>query len=248
MALMVNGQSASASEILAAALQDYNRAVIIGSNTFGKATMQQMMALDTNTNKPGNISHAKDIVKITTGKLYRLNGETAQLNGVRPDIVLPDAFDGLDYREKFFPFALASDMVTKNGYYKPLVALPVSELAKRSLERINADKEFKEIRTIATTVRARHEKTETIPLKGDGFEQWAKQHELELDFMKDNTASISKKFTVDNHGLDKTLLATNSAYAKEINREWLHNIADDIYIEEAFSVLCDLITLQPSKN
>ena len=247
MALMVNGQSASASEILAATLQDYNRAVIIGSNTFGKATMQQMMVLDTITNKPGLITNAKDIVKITTGKLYRLNGETAQLNGVIPDIVLPDAFDGLDYREKFFPFALASDMVPGNGYYKPLAALPVVELAKRSAERVNADKEFREIKTIAAMVRARREKTETIPLKGDGFEQWAKKHELELDFLKGNTSSVSKKFTVDNHGLDRALL-TNSVYAKEINSEWLLNISDDIYIQEAFSVLCDLINLQQSKN
>jgi carboxyl-terminal processing protease len=248
MALMVNGQSASASEILAASLQDYNRAVVIGSNTFGKATMQQMMALDTTTNKPGNISNAKDIVKITTGKLYRLNGETAQLNGVKPDIVLPDAFDGVDYREKFFPFALASDMVTKNGYYKPLAAIPVSELAKKSLERVIDNKQFSAIKKMVAAMKARRAKTEIIPLKEEGFEPWAKQRELELDFLKDNTASVSKKFTVDNHGLDKALLTGNSGYAKEINNEWLHNIAEDIYIQEAFFVLCDLIKLNQTKN
>jgi hypothetical protein len=57
----------------------------------------------------------------------------------------------------------------------------------------------------------------------------------------------SKKFTVDNHGLDKTLLADNS-YAKEVNNGWLHNIAGDIYIQETFSVLCDLINLQHPQN
>ena len=248
MALMVNGQSASASEILAATLQDYNRAVIIGSKTFGKATMQQMMALDTITNKPGAITNAKDIVKITTGKLYRLNGETAQLNGVGPDIVLPDAFDGLDYREKFLPFALTSDKSEKNSYYKSLALLPVSELAKRSTDRIIADNDFLAIKKMAATIKARREKTEIISLKADGFEQWAKQNETELDFLKGNTSSISKKFTVDNHGLDKALLTNNSGYAKEINNEWLHNIAEDIYIQEAFFVLCDLINLQQPKN
>ena len=131
MALMVNGQSASASEILAASLQDYNRALIVGSNTYGKATMQQMMLLDTMTNRPTQIGNAKDIVKITTGKLYRLSGETAQMNGVSPDIVLPDAFDGLDYREKFSSFALPADKVAKNAYYKPLAALPVNELPEK---------------------------------------------------------------------------------------------------------------------
>jgi len=247
MALMVNGQSASASEILAGTLQDYNRALIIGSNTFGKATMQQMMPLDTTAKKPGNINNAKDIVKITTGKLYRLNGETAQLNGVRPDIVLPDAFDGVDYREKFLPFALSSDLVTKNGYYKTLPPLPVSELARKSSERINDNKQFGAIKSMVIAMKARRSKTETIPLKQEAFEQWAKQRELEVDIIEGNTSSTGK-FTADNHGLDKALLASNSDYAKEINKEWMQNITDDIYVQEAFSVLCDLVKLNPFKN
>ena len=247
MALMVNGQSASASEILAASLQDYNRALIVGSNTYGKATMQQMMLLDTVTSKPTQIGNAKDIVKITTGKLYRLSGETAQMNGVSPDIALPDAFDGLDYREKFSSFALAADKVAKNAYYKPLAELPLSDLAKKSAERANADKEFQDIKKINEAIRARRIKTETIPLKADAFEQWAKQHEQELDIIKSNTSLINKKFSVDNHGLDKAVL-TNNSYAKEINNGWLLNIAEDIYIRETFSVLCDLINLQQTKN
>ncbi len=247
MALMVNGQSASASEILAGTLQDYNRALVIGSNTFGKATMQQMMPLDTNAKKPGNINNVKDIVKITTGKLYRLNGETAQLNGVRPDIVLPDAFDGLDYREKFFPFALSSDLVTRNGYYKPLAPLPVSELTRKSSERVNDNREFGAVKNMVTAMKARRAKTETIPLKLESFEQWAKQRELDLNIIERNT-STTGMFTADNHGLDKALLATNNSYAIEINKEWLQNITEDIYVHEAFSVLCDLIKLNPSKN
>ena len=247
MALMVNAQSASASEILAAALQDYNRAVVIGSNTFGKATMQQMMVLDTLTNKPGNIGKSKDIVKITTGKLYRLNGGTAQLNGVTPDIVLPDAYDGVDYREKFFSFALASDMVTKNAFYRPLTALPVSELAKKSSDRISDSKEFNAIKNMVTAMRSRRAKTETIPLNQEGFEQWAGQRELEMDIIE-GQASSAGKFTADNHGLDKALLTGNSGYAKEINKEWLLNVTEDIYIQEACSVLCDLIKLNTTKN
>jgi len=247
MALMVNGQSASASEILAAALQDYNRVVVIGSNTFGKATMQQMMVLDTLTNKPGDISKAKDIVKITAGKLYRLNGETAQLHGVTPDIALPDAFDGMDFREKFFPFALASDVVTKNGYYKPLAALPISELANKSSERINENKEFRAIRNMVTAMKARRTKTETIPLSVDGFEKWATQRKLELDNSEGHESSAGV-FTADNHGLDKALLVGNSGYAKEINKEWLQNITEDIYVQEAFLVLCDLVRLNQPKN
>ena len=84
---------------------------------------------------------------------------------MKPDIVLPDAFDGVDYREKFFPFALTSDKVTKNAYYKPLAALPVSDLAKKSAERVNENKEFGAIKNMANTIKHRRVKTETIPLK-----------------------------------------------------------------------------------
>jgi carboxyl-terminal processing protease len=247
MVLMVNGQSASASELLAASLQDYNRAVIVGSNTFGKATMQQMMALDTITSKPGAIANAKDIVKITIGKLYRLTGETAQLTGVKPDVVLPDAFDGMKYREKVFPFALPQDIIAKNSYYKPLTPLPLSDLAKRSEERINASKDFNAIKTIIAAMKSRFEKDETIPLKAESFELWAKHHEQEADLIESKPSSPVIMFTADNHGLDRAILA-NNPYSKEINDDWLQGIASDIYIQEAYFVLCDLINLQQSKN
>lgn len=247
MALMVNGQSASASEILAASLQDYNRALIVGSNTYGKATMQQMMVLDTATNTPTRLGHAKDIVKVTVGKLYRLSGETAQKNGVSPDIVLPDAFDGLDYREKFSPFVLPSDQVEKNAYYKPLTALPVSEIAKKSAERTSTNREFQDTRKMNEVTRVRRVKTETIPLNADSFEQWIKPGKQQMVDLKDNAVTADKKFIADNHGLDKALLANNS-YAKELNSGWLLNIEEDGYIRETYLILCDLINLQQPKN
>jgi carboxyl-terminal processing protease len=248
LGLMINGQSASASEILAASLQDYNRAVVIGSNSFGKATMQQMFGLDTNTRKPMMGAPDKDMVKITTGKLYRLNGESAQLNGVKPDIVLPDAFDALDHREKFYPYALESGKVDKNAYYKPLAALPLAELSARSAKRVGAENEFIAIRKVLDVLRVRKEKTETIPLKMEAYEQWARQHELELDLsIFQNSGEASKKFIVTNHSLDKSLLQTN-AYAREVNSGWIGSISEDIYIQEAFLVLCDLVSLQKPGN
>jgi carboxyl-terminal processing protease len=247
MVLMVNGQSASASEMLAASLQDYNRAVIVGSNTFGKATMQQMLPLDTTykvTNMaPPSSGADKDIVKITLGKLYRVSGETAQLNGVKPDVMLPDAFDGMEYREKFLPAALQAETVTKNGYYRPLAALPVGELSKKSKERVDADQQFTAIKKLNDVVRSRRSKNETIPLKWDEFEKWSKQRDAELEILEGETTTPTNKYTVDNHSLDKTLL-TNNEFAREINKTWLEDISEDIYIREAFLVLCDLIKLR----
>ena len=96
-------------------------------------------------------------------------------------------------------------------------------------------------------MKTRRSRTETIPLKVEAFEQWAKQRELEMDAIASYTSSTTK-FSADNHGLDKALLSSNSIYAKEVNKEWLKNITEDIYLQEAFSVLCDLIKLSPSKN
>ena len=245
LALMINGQSASASELTAAALQDYNRAVIVGSNSYGKATMQEMFVPDTITNNPRPSNNKSDVIKITTGKMYRLDGETAQLNGVKPDIILPDAFDGIDYREKFSPAVLPAETVAKNNYYKPLPALPVAELSKRSEQRINTNEDFKEIKNALEYIRMQNEKTEVISLKWDGFEKWSRQNQHLWDVMKgeEKTEVPGKKYTVDINGLDKALLVNND-YAKEINDRWLLNIAEDIYVKEAFSVLCDLNNLQ----
>ena len=112
---------------------------------------------------------------------------------------------------------------------------------------MNASPEFQDIKKITGAIRSRRNKTETIPLKADAFEQWVKLREQELNAFKGHTAAKTNLFTVDNHSLDKTLLST-TAYATEINNGWLTSIADDIYIQETFAVLADLIHLQQTKN
>src|SRR5258706_12269618 len=102
---MVNGLSASASEFVAGALQDYNRAILVGSPTYGKATMQVVMPADTNINleKASAAALEKkdgDFVKVTIGKLFRVSGKSNQLCGVQPDISLPDLAADISYREK----------------------------------------------------------------------------------------------------------------------------------------------------
>ena len=242
MALMVNGQSASASELLAATLQDYNRALIVGSETYGKATAQRMFSLDTISNLALPAEN-KEMVKITFAKLYRLTGGSAQFNGVSPDVALPDAFDALEFREKFSKYALSPDTGKRNSYYKPLPALPVSELAMRSASRVNSSDAFREIKKFIEEGKKLYAvTTRTIPLKWDSFEKWMKENETDEDILNEEEAP-TKKYTMENHAGDKELFR-NNPYAKEVNEVWLKNIAGDIYIEEAFSVLLDLINLQ----
>ncbi|HEV7781065.1 MAG TPA: carboxy terminal-processing peptidase [Chitinophagaceae bacterium] len=243
MVLMVNGQSASASEMLAASLQDYNRALIVGSNTYGKATMQEMFPVDTMSSREITGNERGDIIKITTGKLYRVNGQTAQLIGVKPDVVLPDAFDGLEMGERFEKYPLIADTVKRNNYYKPLPYLPVAELAGRSKGRIAANPDFQVIKKIVDEQqRIMQTSTRTIPLKTELFEKWVQQQQLDLEAMK-GEGGPTNKFTVENHARDKELMQ-DDIYAKEMNATWLKNLADDIYIQEVFLVLTDLINLQ----
>ena len=247
MVLLVNGQSASASEMLAASLQDYNRAVIVGSNTYGKATMQQLLPMDTITSKRITGNEKGDMVKVTVGKLYRLNGKTAQLLGVVPDVLIPDAFDGLEIGERFEKFPLVADTVKRNNYYKTLPYLPVSELSHRSAARIIANPDFQVIKKIVEEQqKAMQATSRTIPLKAELFEKWVQQQELDLEAMK-GEGKPTNKFTVENHSTGKQLLL-NDLYAAEINKVWLENLADDIYIQEVFLVLTDLINLQKTKN
>ena len=243
MTLMINGQSASASEMLASSLQDYNRAVIVGSNTYGKATMQQMFALDTITSKTAMGNEKYDMVKITTGKLYRLTGQTAQLNGVTPDVEMPDAFGGLEIGERFEKYVLPADSAKRNYYYKPLAYLPVGELAHRSAARIIANPDFQLIKKIIDEQqKAMQATTRTVPLKAELFEKWMQEKELKLEAMK-GEGKTAGKYTVENHAPDKLLLLNNQ-YAKERNDIWLENLADDIYIQETFLILTDLINVQ----
>lgn len=246
LTLMINGQSASASEMLASSLQDYNRAVVVGSNSYGKATMQQMFPLDTVTSKTVTGGEKFDMVKITTGKLYRLTGQTAQQYGVSPDVKIPDAFDGLEIGERFEKYVLPADSAKRNNYYKPLPYLPVKELASRSAARLSTHPEFQLIKKIIEEQqKMRQQTTRTIPLKAELFEKWAKEQELNMDAMK-GEGTPAGKYTVENHAADKLLL--NNQYAKEGNDIWLENLADDIYIQEAFLILTDLINLQKTAN
>ncbi len=240
MVLLVNGQSASASEMLAASLQDYHRAVIVGSNTYGKATMQQMFPLDTVTSRPFTGNTKIDIVKITVGKIFRITGQTAQLFGVTPDVELPDAFDGLEIGEKFTEYALPADSVKRNNYYKPLPYLPVDELARLSAARVKANPVFTDIRKIAEDQQKMMQAvTQTIPLKAELFETWLKNRELDLKTMKGESDNATE-FTTENHAAGKLSLQ-NNPFASEINDIWLKNLGKDIYIREAYLVLNDLV-------
>ena len=129
--LMVNGYSASASELLAGVLQDYNRALIVGSATYGKATGQGIFPLDTTFNDNQNTNDTtkrSSFLKLTELQVYQVSGKTAQFKGVVPDILLPDATEADNNKEKNEPFAIPSGKIEANKYYLPCKPLPLEML------------------------------------------------------------------------------------------------------------------------
>ncbi|HTM93567.1 MAG TPA: carboxy terminal-processing peptidase [Flavisolibacter sp.] len=244
LVVLINGQSASASELVAAVLQDYNRAVIVGSPSYGKATMQQIFPVDTLMKNP-NAHSENGYVKITDGKLYRVTGQTAQLNGVIPDIPLPDAFDALKYGERFTPDVLLSDTVKRNAYYKPLSPLPVSQLNGLSNQRVNTNKNFQELKEAIRVEKQLRESTErVVPLKLELFQKWADANKSSEVLFGEKENASSKIFTAQNHR-DEVQHLLRDSYAKTINEIILKNIQQDIYIEEAYQITIDLIKMQP---
>lgn len=221
MILLLNGQSASASELLAAVLQDYHRAIIAGSRTFGKGSAQQIFPVDT-TGTQASQNPDFGFVKITTSKFYRVNGNTTQFNGVKPDIALPDIFEALDYHEGALPSALPADSVPANPYYKPLPSLPLEALAQKSNTRVTAHADYKGIVKQIKAIKSNN--PESLPSV--------------------KISTPSKLYTVQINSFDAETVKGGDYHA-EIDKRWNERISSDIYIEEAYNILNDLINLKP---
>ncbi len=128
--LLINGFTASASEMLAGTLQDYHRALIIGTPSFGKATAQVVLPLDTMFDEQHmeKMKTAENFIKITIDRLFRVNGTSAQQTGVIPDIFLPDYSETQSEREKTLPFSLPNITIDANKYYHPYPAISLEPL------------------------------------------------------------------------------------------------------------------------
>ena len=145
LVVLTSRQSASASEIFAAALQDYGRAVIVGDkNTFGKGTVQTILPIGRFASLLGSHSDEDGALKLTIQKFYRVAGGSTQLHGVASDIVLPSLSDLPEFGESALKNALAYDEVAKAKYTKwsDTHSLFVDQLRRRSEERVKNDPEF----------------------------------------------------------------------------------------------------------
>lgn len=145
MVCLIDSTSASASEILAGALQDYNRAIIVGtSSTFGKGTVQQIMEIAPMLPFRAEGRERAGYLKPTIRKFYRVSGSSTQNKGVESDIVLPNMLDAVEIGEKYLDYALPYDVIEKAPGYEPLekAQLFLANLKSKSIARVKASKDF----------------------------------------------------------------------------------------------------------
>lgn len=236
LTIMVNENSASASEILAAAMQDYKRAAIIGTPTFGKGTVQRFIDLDDAFRTSSNDKLGS--LKITIQKFYRINGTTTQLVGVTPDIIMPDRYRYLEFGEKENKFSLGSDKIAAAFYnITNNREMAIKNAVVNSSKRISESILFAEIEKLARKIEKQNKKTRfTLNLE----EYRLEMKQLEIDNKKyDEMIKAIQSYTIINASDDDMQIGSDDI-KKKIKADWNKSFEKDIYIQEAVNVLKDL--------
>lgn len=236
LVFLVNGYSASASEILAAAMQDYNRAIIAGSPTYGKATAQVILPLDTTVITEADESSIKadNYLKLTVNKLYRITGKTAQFTGVIPDVKIPDILEINPSREADNPFALQPSTIDANKYYKPYAALPIQALQAVAKPDIDTASYFVELKKYAAQYKTLSEKKDISLKLSDAI---AERNRIKLrDKLVPEENVSNPYYVISNHSFEEQRLLADDDL-KKLNTEWKAALLKDPYVKVAYDLL-----------
>jgi len=234
--VMVNRNSASASEIMAAAMQDYKRAVVIGTQSFGKGTVQSFLELDNYILPQFDSLKPLGSLKVTMQKFYRINGGATQLKGVMPDIVLPDPYFYIETGEKELDNPMPWDEIEKSVYV-PYAGISYDKVKKASQDRVKKSKEFGLVDVEAKAIKSKKDDTK-YSLNLEKYAAEVKKYREENKKYEDLTKDLK--------GFDATLMQVDvqrlSADTNKLNREkkWALNLKKDIYLQEATHVISDL--------
>lgn len=263
LTVMVDENSASASEIFAAAIQDYKRGIIIGSNsTYGKGTVQRTIPLNPESEFTLGTKKQEDLgtVKLTLQKFYRINGGATQLKGVTPDVIIPDRFELFKSRERDNPTALKWDEINKAEYTTWNSGYSTDIVAVSAAEQVKSSSIFSTLKRQIEWIDKQNDKSYSLSL----VKYKEEQKELKAAYKQlDSLYKLPKELVVKNTETDLPKVdgpvKVNADKDKaEKNKQFLGRIKSDIYIDESVKVLNTMInqsnlalnnsTAEPSKK
>src|SRR5690606_27696586 len=237
LVILVNELSASASEILAAAMQDYKRAIVLGSKqTYGKGTVQNIINLNQflrGSNEFGDVG----ALKVTTQKFYRISGGSTQLEGVKSDVVVPDKYSYTDIGEKDQDNPLPWDKIEPAPHEPWSGYIDYDLTIEKSKERMAHNPQLQLIDQNAQWIKEQQEE-KVYPLNLEAYKLEAeKDKEVMKRFRKISEYQTDLSFTSLDY--EKELMAKDTIL-KAKRMRWHKNLSKDVYIEEAIYVLEDL--------
>jgi carboxyl-terminal processing protease len=236
LVILVNELSASASEILAAAMQDYKRAIVIGSKqTFGKGTVQNVIPLDNivRSNEHGDLG----AIKLTTQKFYRINGGSTQLEGVKSDVVVPDKYSYIDLGERDQSNPLKWDKITPADYELWEGYIDYEQTVTNSNRRMASNPQIKLIEENAMWIKSEQEEN-LISLNYKVYKSENEKDKAKSDYFK-KLSEYDSRLTFESLKYEEELF-TKDADLREKRNDWHKTLAKDVYVEEAVNVLQDL--------
>ncbi len=237
LVLLVNGYSASASEMLAGTLQDYNRAIIVGTPTYGKATAQVVLPMDTTISleNDNQSKQTSSYIKLTTDKLFRITGATAQGTGVQPDILLPDVSEAEPQHETDEYFTLHVSNIDANKYYKPYPFLPIAALKKIAADKIAPDDYFKKLNDYLVLYKGCRQQKD-ISLQWKDASEERKKVDDAYSTMQNAKDSMKAGFTVQENIYEQQRLETDGSL-KEMNKILKRYLQDDPVLNIGYDML-----------
>jgi carboxyl-terminal processing protease len=246
LVVLVNGQSASASEFFAAIMKEYSRAVIVGGKTFGKASSQIILPVVEDMKQMDrslrNRESSLEYIKITTNLFYGLSGRTHQNEGVTPHVILPDLISQLIKMERELEHSLPATAISKTVTFQKLNEIPEKSLSQKSLKRVSRDDNFRKIVELSSLLRETVTGTRTIPLNiPDFFRDMNRQLDLYTSLEK-SLKRASSSFEVINNVYDSEIIRIDP-YRKERNEQLKRQIHEDLYIDESYKIMSHYIRL-----
>ncbi len=244
LAVLVDETSASASEIFAAAIQDYKRGIIIGStSTYGKGTVQRNIPLNpqAENNLFSSVNKADDLgsVKLTLQKFYRINGGATQLEGVVPDVILPDRLEHLKFREKDNPDALKWDKISQAPYSTWKSNYSTEAIVNNAKASVSQSANFGKIKTNVEWLEKNNDRKYSLNMqvfKEDQKKLKAVYKDLEEAYKLTNAINI-KYLTADNSKVS----SDTSSIESERSKQWLKVRSEDVFIDKTVSIVNSMI-------